>query len=199
MESAARRYNSRVSPQPGDVTLMLRRLREGESDAAHRLADLVYAELRRLAASRMQRERPDHTLSPTALANEAWLRLRDLECDIKDRQHFFAIAATAMRRLLVDYARSRRSAKRGVRADFVSEGIALPGADEKILAINEALDRLAARNARAARVVELRHFAGLTHQEIAGILSVERRTVDRDWTFAKAWLFKELGDDSLRT
>ena len=141
MAGSAEIYNSRVSPQPGDVTLMLRRLREGEGDAANRLADLVYAELRKLAAAKMQGERPDHTLSPTALANEVWLRLRDVKYDIKDRQHFFAVAATAMRRLLVDYARSRRSAKRGVRADVVSEGVSLPETDEQLLAVDEALDR----------------------------------------------------------
>ena len=186
-----------MSVPPGDVTLLLRKLQAGETDARDRLADLVYAELRRIAAIRMSAEAPGQTLTPTALANEAWLRLADAALSAESRNHFFAIAATAMRRLLIDRARARKSAKRehGVLVPIEEIDIAAPAADTQIVALDEALDSLEGINARAARVTELRYFTGLRHHEIAAILQVDRRTVDRDWAFAKAWLFCRLTGD----
>ena len=149
-----------MSDKPGTGTVLLRKVRAGEGDAAGRLADLVYTELRRIAASRMAGERPGHTLTPTALANEAWLRLRELRHDVNDRNHFFAIAATAMRRLLIEHARARNAAKRerGVAVPVEEIDIAAPQADGQIIALNDALDRLSKVNARAAKVVEFRYF-----------------------------------------
>jgi RNA polymerase sigma-70 factor, ECF subfamily len=178
----------------GSVTMLLRKAQAGDCDATERLAELVYAELRKIAAIRMRAERPGHTLTPTALANEAWLRLREYG-DVTDRNHFFAVAATAMRRLLIEHARARHAAKRGkgVAVPIDEINLAAPQADKQIIALNDALDRLSEVNPRAAKVVEFRYFAGLKHHEIGALLELDRRTVDRDWTFAKAWLFNEVG------
>ena len=176
----------------GEVTRLLVEVRAGHDGAADRLANVVYTELRRLAASRMRAERSDHTLSPTALAHEAWARFGpDIPTtEIEGRRHFFGIAVNAMRRVLIEHARARLAAKRGADADVVpleSVDVAAP-TDHELIALDSALQQLTAIRPRAARVVELRFFGGFSHTEIAGLLTVERRTVDRDWAFARAWL-----------
>lgn len=180
----------------GDVTVLLKRVRAGEAGAEERLASLVYSQLRKLAASRLRAERGSHTLSPTALANEAWLRFGSeiSQQNFENRRHFFGIAATAMRRILVEHARARNAAKRGGGVQPVDLALVDPAAptDERLVAVDEALTRLAAAKPRAARVVELRFFGGLSHTEIAEVLGLDRRTIDRDWDRAKAWLLQEL-------
>jgi RNA polymerase sigma factor (TIGR02999 family) len=190
-----------MSSSAGDVTRLLAEIRGHAPGAEERLAELIYAELKKLAASQMRRERSDHTLSPTALAHEAWARFSSAlpGGDIRSRRQFFGVAVTAMRRILVEHARSRHAEKRGGSAQPVKveslDDFAAPG-DEHIIAIDEALAALAALRPRAARVVELRFFGGMTHEEIAMLLQLERRTVDRDWAFARAWLFGELSRQS---
>ena len=156
---------------------------------------LVYAELHSLAQRRMQLERPDHTLQPTALVHEAFLRLAGGDVNVNDRVHFFALAASTMRRVLVDHAKSRRRDKRGGGAVAVSLDDALQvGAepDEDILALDEALAELGTQDPRKARVIELHYFGGLNYDEIAATLDVGVATVNRDLRFAKAWLRKRL-------
>ncbi len=157
----------------------------------------VYDELRRLAASRLAHERPGHTLDPTALVHEAWLRLADASVEWQDRGHFLRVAATAMRRILVDQARARRAAKRGGGAAVRVDGleIALPVPDAELAALDEALDRLAATRPDHARLVELRYFAGLTGDEAAAALDVSPATADRMWRYARAWLQVEIAGD----
>jgi len=180
------------------ITHWLARLREGDPDALDRILPLVYEELRSLARAQLRREDAGHTLGATALVHEAYLRLADREkLSPADRRHFFAIAAQAMRRVLVDHARGRKRVKRGsgrlaVPLDEVQEFISDEAADE-LLALDEALDRLAQANPRAAHVVEYRFFAGLTLDETAAILGVSMKTVQRDWLLAHAWLRREIG------
>jgi len=185
-----------MESDPGDVTVLLRQVRGGVEGAEDRLANLVYRELRRVAAAKLRSERQAHTLTPTALANEAWVRFGPEipKQDLENRRHFFGIAVTAMRRVLIEHARARHATKRGGAVeslDLDAVDIAAPS-DEHLLAVDDALTRLAAIMSRPARVVELRFFGGFTHSEIADILDVERRTVDRDWAFAKVWLFHDL-------
>ncbi len=186
----------------GQVTELLRKQRDG--NAADELLPLVYDELRRMARNLFRSERVNHTLQPTALVHEAYLRLVDLEnVDWQGRQHFFATAARMMRRLLIDEARARRSAKRGgerKRVDIELVDGSLFAGDfaeklsiEEVLALDQALDRLAVLEERQARVVELRFFGGLDSAETAELLGVSLRTVEGDWTHAKAWLRRELG------
>ncbi len=189
-----------MAPGGGEVTRLLKQIRAGEGEAADRLASLVYDELRKLAASRLRRERNEHTLSATALANEAWLRFGDdiPEQDIENRRHFYAIVARTMRRILVEHARARNASKRGGEITFLNvEAIDIAAADgDNVEAVDAALTRLAAIRPRAAQVVELRFFGGFTHHDIAQSLAIDRRTVDRDWEFARAWLFGELTSGS---
>jgi RNA polymerase sigma factor (TIGR02999 family) len=180
------------------VTQLLARAREGSDDAVERLMPLVYDELRAIAHGQLRGERTEHTLSTTGLVHEAYLRLVDQrKADWQDRTHFFAVAARVMRRVLVDYARRRTAKKR----DGVRQAIPLDEAlhlvedqADMLVELDEALTRLAERDQRMARVVELRFFAGLTEDEIAQLLGVSPRTVRYDWIKAKGWLYRELSD-----
>jgi len=177
-----------------DVTQPILTLHGSEQEPRQRLFSILYSELRRLAAYHMRGERCNHTLSPTALVHEAWLRLSSQET-VQDRHHFLALAAQAMRRVLVDHARARQALCRG--GDMISVTIdsldipqPLPAAS--MIALDEAINRLATVKPRAAQVIELRFFGGLTEEETASMLGVTRRTVNRDWEMARAWLFGEL-------
>jgi RNA polymerase sigma factor (TIGR02999 family) len=183
-------------PEDG-LTQWLVRLRDGDGEALDRLLPLVYDELRTLARSLLRNENPGHTLGATALVHEAYMRLaRRNEIEPQDRTHFFAIAAQAMRRILIDHARLRGAQKRG--SGQVALSLEHAGAlltDEgsgELLMIDEALDRLSKANPRAAQVVERRFFAGLTLDETAASLGLSTKTVQRDWTLARAWLQKEI-------
>lgn len=180
-----------------DVTRILSAIEQGDPQAAEQLLPLVYEELRRLAAQRMAAENPGQTLQATALVHEAYLRLVDVEQvqHWDSRGHFFAAAAEAMRRILVDSARRRQSLRRG--AGFVQQtlddvAIALPEGDDKLLAVSEALEKLSATDHTAAELVKLRYFAGLTAKEAADALGLAERTADRVWVYARSWLLKEL-------
>jgi RNA polymerase sigma factor (TIGR02999 family) len=179
-----------------DVTALLMAWREGDEAALTRLTPIVYQELHRLAGRYMRRERPDHTLQTTALLNEAYLRLVDSSrVQWQNRAHFFAVAAQLMRRVLVDFARSRQYKKRG--GDWqqvtLSEGIPVTcHGDADLVAVNEALEALSRLDPRKARVVELRFFGGLSLEETAEALNISTDTVGRDWRAAKAWLTREL-------
>jgi RNA polymerase sigma-70 factor (ECF subfamily) len=181
----------------GDVTAWLDRWRDGEHDALDRIVPLVYDELRQVARRALRRERPNHTLSTTALVNEAYLRLLEQRrIAAQDRAGFLAVAACTMRRLLVDYARSRRRDKRGGGGDALpieeAELFLSAGEAEEVLALDLALGRLAAANPRGSQVIEHRYFAGLSLEESAEALGVSAKTVQRDFLAARAWLRKEL-------
>ncbi len=181
---------------PGDITILLAELRAGDRSAESKLMPLVYYELRRLARRFMRAERPGHTLQPTALVHEAYLRLAgQREITWQNRAHFFGVAAQLMRRILVDHARARQAEKRGGHEQRVSLDEALEYTEGKagdLVALDGALDRLAERDPRQGRVVELRFFAGLTEKEAAEVLGISVRTVKRDWHVARAWLYKEI-------
>ncbi len=180
-----------------DVTQILNRTREGDARAAGELLALVYDELRRLAAARMASEAPGQTLQPTALVHEAWLRLSHGETrKWNDRTHFFAAAAEAMRRILVDNARRKRAQRHGGKLERVElPEIACPlGENEdQILKVNEALEKFAARDKQKAEVVKLRYFVGMTTAEAAEALGISVPTADRHWAYARAWLAREIG------
>ncbi len=181
---------------PGEVTNLLLELKGGNKRAEELLIPLVYKELRRIAAMHIRRESPGHSLQPTALVHEAYLRLTELkQIDWQSRSHFFAVSANVMRRILVDHARAARARKRGQGWDAVSLNEAIlpsPQRAPELLALDEALTRLAAFDERQARIVEMRFFAGMSEEETGGALGISARTVKRDWRVAKAWLFKEL-------
>ncbi|HET7189912.1 MAG TPA: sigma-70 family RNA polymerase sigma factor [Gemmatimonadaceae bacterium] len=183
--------------QHADITTQLRAWQAGDPSARERLFPLVYDELRLIAHRQLQRERPGHTLDTTALVHEAYLRLAgSTSQDFSDRAHFFAMASTAMRRILVDYARRYRTEKRGAAPRRVSLTDTMLVAEERadtLLAVDEALVELARIDPRLSRVVECRFFAGLTEEETAETLGVTSRTVRRDWTKAKGWLLRTLG------
>ena len=180
----------------GEVTRLLAELKLGRKDALDRLLPLVYRELRRIAGHQMRDERVGHTLQPTALVHEAFLRLVDQSrADWQNRAQFLGVAAQLMRRLLVDHARKRHAAKRGIPVTLNEEIMHRgPGADqtEEILAVNEILDRLAELDPRQARVVELRYFGGLSVEETAEALGIAARTVKLDWAMAKGWMQTQL-------
>ena len=181
-----------------DVTQVLEQLAEGDKRAADKLLPLVYDEFRALARHYLAQERANHTLQPTALVHEAYMKLVDqTRVDWQGKSHFFAVAAQAMRRILVDHARSRQRDKRGGgRARVVlDEAVALsPQKDEDVLALDEALEKLSGLDPRQAKVVDLRFFGGMNVEEVAQALGVSKRTVEGDWTFARAWLSRELSN-----
>lgn len=185
--------------EPAGMTRLLIDWSKGDERAVDELLPFVYQELRRLAAAYMSREREGHTLQPTALVHETYLKLIDQrQVDWKNRAHFFGLAAEIMRRILVNHARDRRAAKRGGEDQKVSLTVAIDSLSSKpdfdVLALNEAMERLAQIDSRKARVVELKFFGGLKTDEIAEVLQISDATVERDWTFARAWLFDALAN-----
>jgi RNA polymerase sigma factor (TIGR02999 family) len=179
-----------------DVTRILHSVESGDAKAADRLLPLVYDELRKLAAHRMVNEAPGQTLQPTALVHEAWLRLVGSEQRTwQNRAHFFGAAAEAMRRILIDRARHKRAMRHGggqKRVDVEDVEIASATADDQLLAVNEALDKLAAQDKQKAELVKLRYFIGMTIEEAAQILGVSEPTAKRYWAYARAWLYHEI-------
>ncbi len=180
-----------------DVTRILERAQQGDPKAAEELLPLVYDELRRVAAARMNNASPGHTLQPTALVHEAWLRLvgSDSEAQFQNRTHFFAAAAEAMRHILIDRARRKQALRHGGGQQRVELGdieIAAPTDDEEILAVNDALERLALADPAKADLVKLRYFVGLTIEEAAAALGISQPTAKRRWALARAWLFEEI-------
>lgn len=178
--------------EKSDFTQLLHRAQTGDKDSLDRLLPLVYQELRRVAANQLQKERGDHTLQPTALVHEAYLRLiEQREVDWRNRAHFFSIAAEMMRRILVNYAVQRKAQKRGDGATHLALDDALSYGEETdldVILLNEALERLAEFDARQARIVELRFFGGLTIEETAQVMSISDSAVKREWRMAKSWL-----------
>jgi RNA polymerase sigma factor (TIGR02999 family) len=183
-----------------DVTRILEAAQNGDPTAADQLLPLVYDELRKLAAVKMAQEKPGQTLQPTALVHEAWLRLVGSENQRwENRPHFFAAAAEAMRRILIEKARRRQRVRHGggqERVDLDEIAIIAPESDERLLQVHEALDRLAAEDKVKADVVKLRFFVGLTDREVADALGLSERTVERYWAYAKPWLFREIRSQS---
>ena len=179
------------APQ-GEVTILLEQMRTGDSDAVHQLVPLVFQELHRLAQYYLRGERPGHTLQPTALVNEAYLKLvGDQGCrDWRNRAHFFGVSASIMRRILIDHARRKHALKRDSESPGAAANTNWPSYQEaeELIALNAALDRLDAMNSRQRQVVELRYFGGLSIEETAEALGVSLITVKRDWMAARAWL-----------
>ncbi len=182
-----------TGPSAAEVTGLLRAWRAGDADAGERLVERLYVELKALAANQLRQERPGHTLQTTALVHEAYVRLLDQRgVDWRDRSHFFGLAATTMRRVLLDHAR-RRGARKRSRPEGSPITLGTPAPPEvDLVDLDRALETLATTHARAARVVEMRYFADLEIEEIAACLDVAPATVKRDWTFARAWLTREL-------
>jgi len=180
----------------GDATLLLNAVERGDAKAADQLLELVYGELRALATRKMAQERPGHTLQPTALVHEAWLRLVGSETpNFQNRAHFFSAAAEAMRRILIDRARRRRTQRHGggyERVNLDDCDLAAPQADAELLAVNEALEQLGKEHPLQAEVVKLRYFGGRTNEEVAQILDVSVATVKNYWAFARAWLHQQI-------
>lgn len=189
-----------MTTESDSVTRLIAGVRNGNRDAIDALLPLVHAELRRIASTHMRRERPGHTLQPTALVNEAYLRLVD-QRDVawQNRAHFLAVASRLMRRILVDHARARATAKRegaAVRVEIEAADVAETERDVDILALDEALGRLATMDPRLAEVVENRYFGGLTTRETAEAMKLSTATVEREWAAARAWLRRELKADA---
>jgi RNA polymerase sigma factor (TIGR02999 family) len=184
-----------VSRPPETVTALLQRWSAGDEAALDRLLPLVYGELRRLAASFLARERPGHTLQPTAVVHEAYLRLVDQQgVRVEDRGHFLAIAARLMRQILVDHARARDAAKRGgkTRKLTLDDGVISFERDPELIALDDALSSLAELDVRQSRIVEMRFFGGLSIEETAEAVGISPATVKREWDSAKAWLRREI-------
>lgn len=181
---------------PGDFAAKVRRARAGDAAALEEVMPLVYEELRRIAARQMNRERPDHTLQPTALVHEAYLRLFEGPLEVNDRAHFLALAARVMRRLLINHAEARRADKRGGDAPHVTlsgaENVAEAEPATEVLMLDAALQRLAEFDRRAAEIVEMRYFGGMTLEEVARATDLSPATIKREWTAARAWLRREL-------
>ena len=184
------------SVSPDRVTQLLQQWSRGDDSALAELTPLIYEELRRVAHHYMEGERPDHTLQTTALVNEAYLRLADqTNPRWQNRAHFFAVAARAMRQILVSYARSQQAQKRGggaFQVELDEVAIVSPEQSKEIVDLHEAVERLATLDSRKAQVVELKYFGGLNYDEMAEVLKISRVTVRRDWEFAKIWLYTEL-------
>jgi RNA polymerase sigma-70 factor, ECF subfamily len=182
---------------PESVTQLLLRWSHGDQNALDKLMPLVYSELRKLAGNYLRRERPDHTLQPTALVNEAYLKLIDQrDAKWQNRAHFFGVAAQLMRRILVDHARAHQAAKRGgsdkQRLSITSAGQLSEEPDTDILALHEALNELTEIDPQQGRIVELKFFGGLSIEETAEVLDIGHATVERDWKMARAWLRRKL-------
>ncbi len=180
-----------------DVTQILNAIERGDAQAADQLLPLVYEELRKLAAHKMSNEAPGQTLQPTALVHEAWLRVtgNDREAHFNSRGHFFGAAAEAMRRILIDNARRKKALRHGggqQRVDIEEVDVPLEARDDELLAIDEALEKLAAQDKLKAELVKLRYFVGMTLEEAAEILGISHPTAKRHWTYARAWLHAEL-------
>jgi RNA polymerase sigma factor (TIGR02999 family) len=183
----------------GEITLLLQRAEQGDAQAADQILPLVYGELRKLAAAKMARESPGQTLQPTALVHEVWLRLGgDAQPDWKNRAHFFAAAAEAMRRILIDNARRKQRERHGGGLEKISaertgfDVAAAEMSDAELLLLNEALENLTVHDARKAALVQQWFFAGLTVEQAADVLGVSARTAHRDWLYARAWLTNEM-------
>lgn len=185
-----------VSVNPGEITVILQRIERGEEQAAERLLPLVYDQLRHLAAARMAHEAAGHTLQPTALVHEAWLRLgADQQPDWKNRAQFFAAAAEAMRRILIDSARHRLAQRRGGRLEHVNIDdveVAATAGDARMIQVNDALEKFAIDEPEKAELVKLRYFAGFTLEEAAAALHIAEPTARRWWAYARACLIKEM-------
>lgn len=179
-----------------DATLLLNAVEQGNPQAAEKLLELVYGELRRLAASKMAREVPGQTLQPTELVHEAWLRLvGNQHPKFENRAHFFAAAAEAMRRILIDRARRKLTVRHGgdyERVDLDGQDLAATEADQQLLAVHEVLDKLAGEHPIQAEVVKLRYFAGMTNEETSQALGISVSTIKNYWTFARTWIFQEI-------
>lgn len=185
-----------MSEHPSNATVLLNALEQGSPKAADELLELVYQELRQLATHKMAQEPPGQTLQPTALVHEAWLRLIGSEKpNFANRAHFFSAAAEAMRRILIDRARHRNARRHGggyERVDLSNCDLAAPQADDELLAVNDALEKLAKSRPVVAEVVKLRYFGGRTNEEVAQILDISLSTVKNYWAFARAWLLQEI-------
>jgi RNA polymerase sigma factor (TIGR02999 family) len=179
-----------------DATLLLTAVEQRDPMAAEKLLDLLYEELRRLAAFKMAQQAPGQTLQPTALVHEAWLRLVGTQNPMfKNRSHFFSAAAEAMRHILIDRARRKQTQRHGggfERVDLDKVALATPSADDQLLAVHEALDKLALKHPLQAEVVKLRYFAGMTNEEVAQLLGISISTVKNYWNFSRGWLFNEI-------
>jgi RNA polymerase sigma factor (TIGR02999 family) len=182
-----------------DATSMLNAMNRGDSQSAAQRLALVYEELRKLAGLKMSQEAPGHTLQPTALVHEAWLRLVSAgDQNFENRAHFFSAAAEAMRRILIDRIRRERAQRHGgayERVEFERFDIAGPVPDDEFLAVHEALEKLVCEHPRQAELVKLRYFAGMTNEEVATVLGISVSTAKADWVFARAWLFQEIEGD----
>jgi RNA polymerase sigma-70 factor (ECF subfamily) len=184
-----------MESEKGQVTQLLKAMARGDAEAADKLLPLVYAELHRLASSYMRRERLDHTLQATALINEAYLRLAREDTDWNSREHFIGVAANVMRRVLIDYARAHKAEHRGgdlKRIEMQDDLAISPQRLDEVVALDAALTNLEKQNPRQGKVVELRYFGGLSVEQIASFLEVSPRSVKRDWSLARVWLFREL-------
>jgi len=179
-----------------DATLLLTAVEQGDPTAAEKLLDLVYEELRRLAAFKMAQQAPGQTLQPTALVHEAWLRLVGTQNPtFKNRAHFFSAAAEAMRHILIDRARRKQTQRHGgglERVDLDNIALAAPSTDEQLLAVHEALDKFALTHPLQAELVKLRYFAGMTNEEVAQLLGISISTAKNYWNFSRGWLFNEI-------
>jgi len=179
-----------------DATLLLKAVGQGDPQSSEKLLELVYEELRRLATSKMARETPGQTLQPTALVHEAWLRLVGAKNQkFENRAHFFAAAAEAMRRILIDRARKKLTQRHGEgceRVELEGQDLAAPETDQQLMAVNEVLDKFAREFPRQAEVVKLRYYVGMTNEETAEVLGISLSTTKNHWLFARTWIFHEI-------